>query len=392
MIKVNHSLCTLCEICVGVCPFSALMREDDKIVVLDTFRLCKICLKHCPENALSLEVTASRSEHNLADYSGVLVVAECSGDSVHPVTYELIGKGRELADKAGEKLSCVVIGHDIADICDQLLEYGVDRCYAVDYPELAQMRVEPYTNALEEVSLKIKPSIVLLAATPTGRTLAPRLATRLRTGLTADCTTLEVRNGSELVQIRPAFGGNIMAQIVTPKHRPQLATMRYKVMEPAVKERKPDARVETLQLLANQLESKAQVVKSRRKPPEESISDAEIIVAAGRGVRSEQSLAMVAELAALLGGQLGVTRPLVENGWADYTRQIGLSGRTVRPKLLITCGISGAVQFTASITGAETVVAINSDENAPIFKNAHYGLVGDLNEIVPALIDGLREV
>lgn len=391
MLKINDELCVLCQECVEVCPFGALSFDGKRIVVSESCRLCRVCIKKCPENAIYLEQT-KEEEQTPFDAKGILVVAEFDHQGLHPVTYELIGKGREMADSIDQPLGCVLVGKGCSRVGSGLLDYGVDTCFVYDHEAFEHFRVEPYANALEDVIRKFNPTIVLFAATPAGRSLAPRIAARFRTGLTADCTTLEVRSNGELVQIRPAFGGNIMAQIVTPKHRPQMATMRYKIMEPARPRRVPGARVEIRTLKPELLLSKISVLHSEKKPPEKSITDADVIIAAGRGIKERSNLLMLEELAELLGGQVGVTRPLVEAGWADQTRQIGLSGRAVRPKLLITVGVSGAVQFTASITGAEVIAAINNDPQAPIFQVAHYGLVGDLNEIVPALIRELGGV
>lgn len=391
MLRINHDLCTLCEHCISVCPFGALQLAHDRIQVLDECRLCKICVRQCPVEAMYIESTTSTPEAT-PDARDVLVVAEFENGGLHPVTLELIGKGREMADEISASLGCVLIGFGSASHGEYVLEYGVDRAFIFDHEELEHFRIEPYTCAVEEVIKEFEPAIVLFAATPIGRSLAPRVAARCRTGLTADCTTLEVRPNGELVQIRPAFGGNIMAQIITPKHRPQMATMRYKIMDPAKPRRNPGARVEVRELASEALASAIKVLNVEKRPPEVSIADAEIIVAAGRGIGDRETLALVEKLAHLLGGQVGVTRPLVEAGWADYTQQIGLSGRAIRPKLLITVGVSGAVQFSASVTGAEVIVAINNDPHAPIFKVAHYGLVGDLHEILPALINDLQEV
>lgn len=391
MIEINHDKCTLCEVCVAACPFAALQREGDKIVVLDACRLCRVCIKRCPEQAIALRrAVEGTDDGHRAHWRGVMVVAEWTAAGLHPITFELVGKGRELADALGEKLYCVVIGEAIRPVCGEILEYGVDVCFAYDHPELKVMRVEPYTSAIANAIERVNPGIVLMAATPMGRSLAPRVAVRFRTGLTADCTRLEVRSSGELVQIRPAFGGNIMAQIITPKRRPQMATVRHKVMQRAKPRRMPGARVEHCTLTHHELKSGVTIIKSENKPPQTSLADAEVVVAAGRGVRSKGDLAMLEELAGLLGGQLGVTRPLVEAGWADHSRQIGLSGRTIRPKLLITVGVSGAVQFTAGVTGAEVIIAINSDPTAPIFNTAHYGLVGDLYPIVEGLTQDLK--
>jgi len=216
------------------------------------------------------------------------------------------------------------------------------------------------------------------------------MASRFRTGLTADCSVLDVKENTDLIQIRPAFGGNVMAQIVTPNHRPQMATVRYKVMTPAERVTKAHGSVEICQITAERLASQIEVLGIHTKEKSPSISDAEVIVVAGRGIKEKKDMNMVKELADLLGGHVAVTRPLIEAGWGSHSQQIGLSGRTVRPKLLITLGVSGAVQFIAGMAGAETIFAINNDPNAAIFSVAHYGIVGDIYEIIPVLLAKLK--
>lgn len=391
MLKINHKLCTLCEHCITLCPFGSLKITTEQIEVLETCRLCQICIRQCPEKAMYIATVAQTTEQ-LHEARDILVVAEYENGYLHPITLELIGKGRQMADELSADLACLVLGEGTKKYGEFVLEYGVDRAFIYDQPELQYFRIEPYTNAVQQVIETFAPGVVLFAATPQGRSLAPRVAARFRTGLTADCTTLEVRENGELVQIRPAFGGNIMAQIITPKHRPQMATMRYKIMEPASARRNSKANVEYLKLEPKLSRSEITVLEVTQQASEVSIADAEIIVAAGRGINNRETLALVKELADVLGGRVGVTRPLVEAGWADYTQQIGLSGRAIRPKLLIAVGISGAVQFTASITGAEVIVAVNHDPDAPIFQVAHYGLVGNVQEILPELIRRLQEV
>jgi len=242
---------------------------------------------------------------------------------------------------------------------------------------------------LEDLISEIRPSVVLIGSTSIGRSLAPRLATRFRTGLTADCTTLKIKPNTDLVQIRPAFGGNIMAQIITTHTRPQFATVRYKVMDQAVRGEET-GRVFDRSVSGEMLKSDIDVIRVTHKESVTSITDAEVIVAGGQGLKEKEDLEMIRELAFLLGGEYAVTRPLVEKGWADYTRQIGLSGRTVKPKLIITCGVSGAIQFAACMNCSDRIIAINSDPNASIFKIAHTGIVGDLYKILPSLIGELK--
>jgi electron transfer flavoprotein alpha subunit len=283
------------------------------------------------------------------------------------------------------------MGHDIKDKGEELLHYGVDEVFVYDYEELKDFRIEPYTAVFEDFINKAKPTAILVGATTIGRSLAPRVAARFKTGLTADCTILDIKENTDVVQIRPAFGGNIMAQIVTPNNRPQLATVRYKVMSAPQRNAETSGKISLCEINRDKLNSNINVLNVIPKVKEKGISDAEVIIAVGRGLKTEKDMEMIRELAELLDGEIAVTRPLIEAGWADAKRQVGLSGRTVRPKLIITCGISGAVQFTAGMNNSDYIFAINTDEKAPIFKVAHYGVVGDIYEIIPQLIEKIKQ-
>lgn len=386
---VNRSKCNLCEVCISACAFGAILNSEGKIEINAACKMCKICIKKCPSQALGI-VDEVRATVNKADWQGVMVYVEHVEGSIHPVTYELIGKARELAAKINHPVYAIFLGHNIKGHAPKLLEYGVDKVFFYDYEALEHFRVDATAAAFEDCVSRVKPSIILVGATSVGRSLAPRVATRFRTGLTADCTVLDVKPNTDLVQIRPAFGGNIMAQIVTPNHRPQLATVRYKVMTTAERVDQAQGIVVECQIAPAKLASQIEVLGIHTKEKSPSISDANVIVVAGRGIKEKKDMAMVKELADLLGGQVAVTRPLIEAGWGSHSQQIGLSGRTVRPKLIITLGVSGAVQFTAGMGGAETIFAINKDPNAAIFGVAHYGIVGDIYEIVPVLLSKLR--
>lgn len=389
-IFVNGSKCDLCGKCVEACPFNAISITGNMVEINAACKVCRLCIKRCPLGAIEF-VADERPLVKKEEWKGILVYVEHIGGEIHPVTRELIGKARELAGKIGHPVFAVFIGYRIFGKAEELLAYGVDKVFVYDYEQLAYFKADNYANVFEDCIRRTKPSIVLVGATSIGRSLAPRLSTRFRTGLTADCTVLDVRNNTDLVQIRPAFGGNIMAQIITRNNRPQFATVRYKVMNPADCVSDPKGTIEKCLVDKSLLDSRIKVLNVRKKEKEPDITDAEVLVAAGRGIKDKKDLALVEELAELLGGQMAVTRPLVEEGWAHYTRQIGLSGRTVKPKLIITCGISGAVQFAAGMKSSENIIAINKDRNAPIFKIAHYGIVGDLYEVLPALIARIKE-
>ncbi len=382
-IKIDNNKCSLCEKCIEACPFGAIQITDSKITINSSCKMCKLCVKSCPESAIS--VSEKKNEIDKSKWQGILVYAQFFDGAVHPVTYELIGKAQQLAKKVGMKVYCLIIGHNLQNSATDLLSYGVDKVFTYDDEGLNHFKVDSYTNAFSDLIQYLKPSVVLVGGTSIGRSLAPRVASRFRTGLTADCTTLDIKENSDLIQIRPAFGGNIMAQIVTPFTRPQFATVRYKVMDIAQKT-SPHGEIIRREVTKEMLSSNIEVINITQKEKEVSISESEVLVVAGDGLKSKDDIQILEKLAHLLGGQLAATRPVIEKGWCDYTRQIGLSGRTVKPKLIITCAVSGAIQFTSCMNASDCIVAINTDENAPIFKIAHYGLIGDVYSVIPQLI------
>ena len=390
MLAILSRKCTRCGICAGACPFGAITFGADGPAVGDGCRMCGACMRACPEKAIvRLEPKAPPVDKDA--WRDVLVFAEISGGRLHPVVPELLGKARELASRVGYRVLAVAAGDGIRAQAEELLHWGADEIAVYDDPELGFFRADAYAACVEDYIRFAKPSVVLVGATALGRSLAPRLSTRFRTGLTADCTALEMRENTDLVQIRPAFGGNIMAQIVTEHTRPQFATVRYKVMEPPERRSEGSGTILERRIPADVYASPARRVLVRPVPPARSISDAEILVVGGRGLRRESDLGLIRELAEALGGDWATTRPLVEKGWAPNDRQIGLSGRTVRPRLIITCGVSGAIQFTSCMNASEHIVAINTDGNAPIFDVAHVAIRGDLYSIVPELIRACGE-
>ena len=373
----------------ALCPFGALAEENGRLTVSPACRLCMLCVKKGPAGAVTFE-KEERPVCNKAEWNGVAVFAEQRGGKVHPVSLELVGKARELAAVTGHPVLVVLIGSGVKDAADELLSYGVDRVYVYDHPACRDFVLSPYAACFTDFIEKAKPSSILVGATLLGRSLAPKVAARVRAGLTADCTMLEMKENTDLVQIRPAFGGNIMAQILTPNTRPQFCTVRYKIFS-APEKCDPHGEIIPMPVTEAMCQSRTEVLQVVKKPEEIDISDAEVIVAVGRGLRSKDDIALAAQLAEKLGAQLACTRPLVEAGWFDPRRQIGLSGRTVKPRLIITLGVSGSVQFAAGMRGSDLIVAVNSDKNASIFNIAHYGFVGDLYEVVPKLLQLIEE-
>jgi electron transfer flavoprotein alpha subunit len=389
-IVIHPEKITDAQALVAICPFGALCcTPDGRLEVTEACRMCKICVRKGPEGVFEYREDVLSPVDKQA-WRGVAVYAEQFHGQLHPVTFELIGKARAMANRLQQPVYAVLIGQGVAGLSEILLAYGVDCVVLYEEEMLRDFTVEGYTAALEDFIRAYQPAIVLVGGTQSGRSLAPRAAARLRTGLTADCTFLDVSETGDLDQIRPAFGGNIMAHIRTPYHRPQFATVRYKVFAAGERVATPSGRVERRQLPPEKQHLRMHVLETQPKPPARTIEDAEIIIAAGRGVRRQKDMEWIEELATHLGAQVAVTRPLIEAGWADPRTQIGLSGRTVKPRLIITCGISGAVQFVSGMKGAECIVAINNDPQAPIFNVAHYALVGDLYEVLPALIQRLR--
>ena len=372
-----------------LCPFGAISYEDGKLDISDRCKMCKMCVR---KSGGLVEFQEDKKEIDKSLWRGICVYADCTGGQIHRVTFELIGKARELAKVTGHPVYVLTIGCHLDSCAQQLLHYGVDNIFVYDHPAFADFRIEPYTEAFCDFIEKQKPSSILVGATNLGRQLAPRVAARCRTGLTADCTVLEMKENTDLVQIRPAFGGNIMAQIVTPNTRPQFCTARYKVFPEPAPSATPSGQIVPMEVTAQMQVSAIEVLSTLEKPKDVDIAEAEVIVAVGRGAAGEGMRALAKELADTLGGVVACTRPLVESNVYDAKHQIGLSGRTVKPKLIITLGISGAVQFAAGMKSSDCIVAINTDPAAPIFDVAHYCVVGDVNEIVPKLIAKIKGV
>ena len=373
----------------ALCPFGAIS-YDGKLEISAACKMCMLCVKKGPAGAVTFEEEKKETVCDKDAWKGVAVFAEQRNGRVHPVSLELVGKARELVRVTGHPVLAVLIGSDVDNAAEELLSYGVDRVYVCDDPALKDFVITPYANAFTDFIEKVKPSSILVGATVLGRSLAPKVAARVRAGLTADCTMLEMKENTDLVQISPAFGGNIMARIVTPNTRPQFCTVRYKIFS-APEKQEPKGEVIAMTLPKEKLAGRTEVLKTVKKPEEIDISDADVIVAVGRGVKSKDDLAMIRELASLIGARVACTRPMVEAGWFDAKHQIGLSGRTVKPKLIITAGVSGSVQFAAGMQGSDLIIAINNDPSASIFDIAHYGFVGDLYEILPQVIHEIKE-
>ncbi len=327
-------------------------------------------------------------------YQGVWTLSEQKDGKIHPVSYELLNRGRGLAEKLGVPLSTVLLGHALAEREIQELIYrGADQIYTVDHPILEHFLAEPYQKVLVSLITQFQPGIVIAAATTTGRTIMPYVATRMFAGLTADCTILDIEEGTgNLLQTRPAIGGNILATIKTPTARPQMATVRPKSMKPAERDTSRKGQIIPVDVPGECFTSRATfeefVPDTSQGTP---LQEADIVVSGGRGLSKGENFSLIRKLANVIGGEVGASRDAVDRGWIEYPHQIGLSGKTISPKLYIACGISGAIQHLAGMQTSETIVAINKDPDAQIFRLADFGIVGDLFEIMPVLIRKLEE-
>ncbi|MCX0367607.1 electron transfer flavoprotein subunit alpha/FixB family protein [Clostridium perfringens] len=328
---------------------------------------------------------------NKADFNGVWVFAEQREGQLQKVSLELLGEGRKIADKLGSKLTALLIGNKVQNLVEDLSRHGADEVLVVDAPELEHYTTDGYTKAICELANAKKPNIIFIGATFIGRDLGPRVAARLETGLTADCTSLDVDvKSGDLLATRPAFGGNLMATIVCPDHRPQMATVR-----PGVFEKLPlgenDATVENVEIKFNSNDIRTKIVEIIKEHKDiVDISEANVLVAGGRGIGSEENFKMLKELAEVMNGSIAASRAAVEKGWVDKDYQVGQTGKTVRPNIYVACGISGAIQHAAGMQDSDMIIAINKDANAPIMKIADYAIVGDVNKVVPEFIAQLK--
>ena len=390
MLNIDHEKCTRCKVCIRNCPFGALSLVGGSLHVNDLCTLCGACINVCRLDALSIE-RKKASPEELAQYKGVFVWAEqdeeTSPRKPRKVVLELLGKGRELADNLGEDLVAVVLTGPGELNTEIYGHYGADKVIVCQHELLETYSTDGFTNVMCAVITSKKPAVVLYGATPHGRDFAPRVAARLHLGLTADCTGLEINAERQLVQTRPAFGGNIMASIITPFNRPQTSTVRPNVFPVPGKKANASLVKEVFPVTLNRAAIRTRIVEKHYLSEESSVSieDARVIVAGGRGCQKAANLVLLQDLAEKLGGVVAGSRAIVEQGWIPHTRQVGQSGTTVGPELYIAAGISGAIQHVVGMSSSKTVIAINKDPEAAIFKTADLGIVGDALEIIPLL-------
>ncbi len=387
-IQIDLEKCTGCGSCVPVCPFGVMEVIDDKARIKEGCNLCGACAEACTSEAIKIENAGQKVSEG---YKGVWVFAEQRDGKLRSVAYELVSEGRKLADKLGTELSAVCLGHNIKDV-EPLVHYGADKVYLVDDPALADHEEDLYTGLLLDLIRKHRPEIVIAGATAMGRSFVPRVAALLYTGLTADCTGLDIDPETKLLlQTRPTFGGNVMATIMCQAKRPQMSTVRPHVFKRGTPHTERKGQIIKVDFKKEAVTARTKLVKFIEDLTEKvKLDEAEIIVSGGRGLGKPENFRIIKALADVLGAAVGSSRPPVDEGWISYSHQVGQTGKTVCPKLYIACGISGAVQHIAGIGTSECIIAINEDPNAPIFQVATYGIVGDLFKVVPMLTEKLK--
>ncbi|MFW9851682.1 MAG: FAD-binding protein [Candidatus Thorarchaeota archaeon] len=396
MLEIDIEACTGCKVCEKVCPFAAIVVDPDtkKARVLDNCTLCGTCVNACKFDALSIERKAV-SKEELLMYRDVFVWCEWERKediiSTKNVVFELLGKGRELADKLGESLAVVLAGKDVDHLTEELFHYGADKVYLCKHELLDQYSTDGYTTVVSSVIAAEKPSIVLFGATPNGRDLAPRIAGRLALGLTADCTGLDIDESRQLIQTRPAFGGNIMASIFSPYTRPQMSSVRPNVFPKPKPDMTKRGVIEVIDVKLNPINIRTKIIEEIISKDEGvKIEEANILVSAGRGIGLKENLGLIYEMAEELDATVSGSRALIDLGWLPHPQQVGQSGKTVAPNLYFALGISGAIQHLVGMTSSDTIIAINKDPDAPIFKITDFGIVGDIFEIIPEFLKLLK--
>jgi electron transfer flavoprotein alpha subunit len=388
-IQIILDKCVGCGLCIKVCAYDAVSLVDKKAVLNERCTVCGACVSACKYDAIVIERRPFKGQE-VEDYSGICLFAEHRHGTLSSVVYEIIGAARELKASLDKRISAILLGNKVRDMAEELVSYGVDEVWMMQDPDIGDFNEEIQADLVAKILLDKKPEIFLGGGTILGRSLLPRVAARILTGLTADCTELTIDGEKKLLrQTRPAFGGNIMATILCNSHRPQMATVRHKVMKAAESLGSHDG--EILEMSYPLLKPRVEVLEF---VPEQmdtvNLADADFIVSGGRGLKDPKNFALIEELAKAIGGAVGASRAAVDAGWIPYSHQVGQTGKTVNPTIYVACGISGAIQHLAGMKSSDIIVAINNDPSAPIFNVAHFGIVGSLFDVVPELVKQIQ--
>lgn len=389
-IKVIYEKCTLCKICIESCPFEAIEIKDEKIYINEKCTLCGMCVKACPENALYKEEKEEKKV-DTSQYKGIWFFAETRDGEISPVSFEMLSACLKLKGKLNQEVAGVLLGKNVSSAADKLIERGCDKVYVVENDNLETFKERVFADTFSKLIEKYRPNIVVAAATMVGRSFLPSVAAKIKTGLTADCTDIDIDEETGLlVQTRPTFGGNLMAKIICKNHRPQMATVRPKIFDRAevVEGKKGEIIKENIEVADD---DRVEVTGREKVENVVDLQEAEIIVSGGRGIGGPENFDIIREVASLLGGAVGASRAAVDSGWIPYPHQVGQTGKTVKPKVYIACGISGAIQHLAGMQTSDYIIAINKDPEAPIFKVANLGVIGDLFEVLSVLIKKLKQ-
>jgi len=393
-IKVSLEKCIGCSLCVRACALNAITVADKKAVIdMAKCNLCAACVEACKKYQAITITKDTSSKIDVNDYKNVAVFVEQHEGKVAGVSFEMLGEGRKLADRLGEKLVAVLLGSGMNDAASDLVKFGADKVVYFDSPELVRFRDDTYATLMCEFVESDKPAILLAGASAVGRSFIPKVAARVWGGLTADCTKLDIDTERRLLLgTRPAFGGNLMATIIAPHHRPQIATVRHKVMKAAARDDSRTGEVVVKNVDASKIIERTKILDFVKEVESTvNITEADIIVSGGRGMGKAENFSLIRDLAEVLGAAVGASRAAVDAGWIPYSHQVGQTGKTVCPKLYIACGISGSVQHMAGMQSSDFIIAVNKDPNADIFQIANLGLVGDALQVLPELTKAFKE-